>query len=298
MISPHVLKKGDHIRLVCPASALGDPLMAEKTKLFLESKGFRVSFGRSIFKRDGFLAGDDGERLLDLEDGLRDDSVSALFCIRGGYGSGRLLKALNFNVFKKTKKILLGFSDITALQLAVLAKAQLQSYHGPVFTLDRDKNFDSLMRIAGQRKNDILLFPKEYLHKATSVIDGDAEGVLYGGNLSIVCSLLGTSFFPKIKEGILFLEDIHEPPYRIDRMFTQLENAGIFSTIRGVLLGQFTKCKGKGVPSYKHIAFERLSKYKIPILAGLPFGHERRNFTIPQGGRVSLSTRKKIIRLI
>jgi muramoyltetrapeptide carboxypeptidase len=278
----------------------------------LEDLGFRPMLAPHARKRHGFLAGTDRERAGDLMRAFSDHKVKAIFCVRGGYGTGRLLPLLEYGVIRRNPKIFVGYSDITALHCAFLVKANLLSFHGPMLAPDITKpDFPDFARdnfIRTLTGTSVLDHARGIRHGVPPdsiriLRRGTASGRLSGGNLSILCSLIGTPYQPPFRGRILFLEDVDEPPYRVDRMLTHLLNAGVLQTVAGVAVGVCENCtdpKAKTAHEYRQslddVLKERLTQLKVPVVAGLPFGHTRFNATIPIGGKATLdATRGDLI---
>lgn len=246
---------------------------------------YQVVMDEGIFGAYRFFAGDDDDRLRILQNALDDDTIRGIFCARGGYGAMRLLPRLRLpESSSKTAKALVGFSDITALHLAFQSKGW-RSLHGPVITqLGRLKNdaADTLFRVLESPS----CLPS--FHRCRPVNAGRSEGVVLGGNLSVLTRLLGTPFMPDMRGAILFIEDVGERPYRLDRMMAHLSLAGVLDQISGVALGAFTDCDD-GRFRGEEVILEFLRPLKIPVVAGIPSGHGLENMPIPLGARAVLS---------
>lgn len=245
---------------------------------FLKER-YQPSQGTSLFATQGYLAGDDRARLLDLQHGLADRDVMALIAARGGYGATRLLPQLNLDTIRSANKWLVGFSDVTALH-ALWARAGVCSIHGPmVCSLGegsmavRDAFFDLL---EGQDPRP--------LSGLSTVSPGRASGRLFGGNLTVLASLVGTPYAPAMDDVVLVLEDITERPYRVDRMLTTMLQAGFLEGVRGVILGQFTQCDpGPDGTTVEHVLSERLGTLRVPIVGNAPVGHVPENMPLLLG---------------
>jgi muramoyltetrapeptide carboxypeptidase len=300
-IKPSRLSQGDTIGIVAPASAPIDPKAIQRSVKVLQRLGFRVKLGRHLRKRRGFLAGSDEERAGDLMSMFSSPEVKAILCVRGGYGSARLLPLLDYQMIRANPKTFVGYSDITSLHCAFLKLANLVTFHGPMLHSDfckkdmPDFTLQSFLitltqpYAAGSICNN-------YRGKTISVLRrGKACGRLLGGNISLLCTTLGTPYQPSFKEKILFLEDLDEPPYRFDRMLTHLLNAGVLQQVAGVAVGINRNCidpKAKKTKEYRQtvedVLTERLAALKVPIVTGLPFGHVPLNATLPVGVRAEL----------
>jgi muramoyltetrapeptide carboxypeptidase len=302
---PPRLKHGDTIGVVAPASAPANPRNIDLGLGALERLGFKPRLATNIRKRWGFLAGTDRERTDDLMEMFEDDSVNGIMCFRGGYGAARLLALLDYEIIRANPKIFIGYSDITSLHCALLAKANLVSFHGPMLNSDFLK--EKLPEFTLQSFLRILMQPSAsgsvclgYTRNTVKVLSpGIATGRLVGGNISILCASLATPYQPRLKGAILFIEDLDEEPYRFDRMLTQLLNAGLLQKVVGIAIGINKNCrdpKAKRSQEYRQtledVLKERLLALGIPIVTGLPFGHVRHNATLPVGLRATLNAEK------
>lgn len=301
ILKPPKLKKRDLFGVISPAGPIADQSRIERGVRYLEGEGFRVVIGKHATRATGYLAGDDQERLSDLHMMFRDKKVKAIICTRGGYGAMRLLPSLDYDLIRNNPKILIGFSDITALQLAFWKKCRLISFHGPMLGVEMAAPMEPLTeQVFWQCLTSTEAVGRIPLPEgSTTLHGGKATGRLVGGNLSLVVSLLGTQYQPELRDSILFIEDSGEEPYRIDRMLTQLRNAHALSRARAVLAGQFTDCVPKDAtsPSFtvEHILDEVAQVNAKPFLSGLPFGHVGRKITLPVGLRVKVDADAKTI---
>ena len=304
-LKPERLCFGDTIGIVAPASAPQDPLAVDRAAEALERYGFKPKLAKNVRARLGFLAGTDRERATDLMAMFADKKVKAIICLRGGYGAARILERLDFGVIRRNPKILSGYSDITSLHNVLSEKARLVSIHAPMLNgalsdpkvpeFTKNSFFRTVMDAvpAGSICNG-------YTEKTISILRGGiAEGRLIGGNLSLLCASLGTPFAPSFKGKILFWEDINEIPYRVDRLLTQLMNAGVFKQVVGVAIGVNAKCDddnpnptGEYRQSGADVVKERLASLRVPVVGGLPFGHVDLNATIPVGVRARLDGKR------
>ncbi len=304
-IIPERLHPGDTIALIAPASAPPDPKMVDESMAALKEMGFKVKLGRNVRKRWGFLAGKDQERAADLMQAFTDRKVHGIICLRGGYGTPRLLPLLDYQAIHNNPKVFIGFSDITALHCAFLKKSNLLSFHGPMaashFIKKDYPQFwrDSILKIVTEPSAAGSIC-RGYTGKTVSVIrGGKASGELIGGNLSLLGALMGTPYQPSFRKKLLFLEDLDENPYRMDRMLTHLLNAGVLQQVAGVAVGICENCvdpKAKTAKEYRQtledVFKERLLPLKVPVVIGLPFGHVPHNATLPVGGRATLDANK------
>jgi muramoyltetrapeptide carboxypeptidase len=292
---PPRLHPGDLLGIIAPASPTDDPSRIERGVRYLEGLGYRTLLGRHITHRSGYLAGTDAERAEDLHAMFSDARVKGIFCLRGGYGTPRLLGMLDYRLIARNPKVFVGYSDITALHFAFRARAGLVSFHGPMVGVDMIAGMDpfaeealwGLLTSAAKRRS--LLPPGS---PATTLRGGKGRGRLLGGNLSLVVTLLGTRYFPSGGSSILYLEDVGEEPYRVDRMMTHLRNAGVLRRASGMVYGYFSDCapKDPSAPSLtlSEILQESASAVRGPVIGGAPFGHEKKTMTLPFGVRAEL----------
>jgi muramoyltetrapeptide carboxypeptidase len=287
-IKPPCLEPGDRIGIIAPAGPVDRDEIRPAID-FLKQKGYQILVSKNLYKKRGYLAGSDDARLDDLLSMFANKSVKAIFCARGGYGTIRLLDKIDYDLIKKNPKIMAGYSDITALLFAIFKKSGLVTFHGPVLrdlVRGRKNNLADLLKLLSSK------IPQELdLSEGAVIKEGQASGIVMGGNLSLICSLAGTSFMPKTKGAILFIEEKGEPIYRIDRMLSQLRLAGIIDGLSGLIAGSFTGCG-----DMKHIIRilrEITSGTGIPVVSGLPVGHDRKNKAIPIGIHAELDTKDR-----
>lgn len=312
VIKPVGLEKGGTIGLITPASAVSRAAF-EKAIRNIESLGFEVKYSSNMRVRKGFLAGTDAQRLSDLHQMFEDPDVDGVVCARGGYGSGRLLPKINYDLIRANPKVFMGFSDITALLFAIHKMTGLVCYHGPVGASEfSDFTREGLENVLIEgKKNWSIERPKAWKEKEGIVFDdfivnpGIATGELIGGNLSLITSLMSTPYDVSFKDKIVFIEEIGESPYRLDRMLTQLLNSGKLSQAKGIALGVFKGCETQpSDPDYglsvslKEVLNDRLGSLNIPVMYGLPIGHINDNATIPIGIKAELNTKKRSLTLL
>ena len=303
LIKPRRLSKGNTVGIIAPASALSNEAF-DKAVQNIADLGFKTKVGKYARRKNGFLAGTDEERLSDLHWAFSDSEVDAVWCLRGGYGASRLLPAIDYKLIKKNPKILIGYSDITALHLAILRNCQLVTFHGPVAAStfsDYSKNnvLHLLMNPTAPYKVELSADNQSKdsdLFKTEVVTPGKCRGRLIGGNLSLLSALSGTPFALSDTKGkILFIEDVGEQPYRIDRMLTQLRQSVNLRSLAGIALGVFEDCNPRdpnSSQSLKDVIRDRLGDLGIPVIYGLSFGHIRDQFTLPVGIEAELDTGK------
>jgi muramoyltetrapeptide carboxypeptidase len=287
LIIPPFLQKGDTIGIATPASPYKQDLLQAGIRQ-LSQWGFKVILGRNAVPSKGFLAGTDRDRAGELMDLLADPEIKAVLCSRGGYGTIRILDYLDFGRIKAQPKLLMGFSDLTVLLTALWKEADLMTFHGPVVTSLSRLNAASLSRVRAALTGHVQIKIPLDRHRAFS--PGGAQGVLLGGNLTLITHLIGTPYEPFWDGVILFLEDCSEEPYRLDRLFMHLKMRGILRRVSAVLLGQFIGSNKKEVPG--KIIKKMVEDLDIPIWSGLPIGHGSRNFPLPIGAPASINAQE------
>ncbi|MDH3394096.1 MAG: LD-carboxypeptidase, partial [Desulfobulbaceae bacterium] len=272
-ILPPRLKRGDTIGIIAPAGPVRDQEQFAAGIRVIKEMGFKVKFDRDIYRQEGYLAGDDEQRATELNTLWADPEVKALIAARGGYGSLRIANRINMDLVRSQPKILIGFSDVTVLLCAVGKEANLITFHGPTVstlaTSDR-QSAESLFNTISSPRPPEPIKPE----RLEIIAPGDAAGPITGGNLTNLCHLTGTPFEPDWHQAILFLEDIGEAPYRIDRMLTHLAAAGKLTEISGLLLGDFTDCGDKEIIWRRAL---ELTGGEIPIWGNFPVGHNVQN---------------------
>jgi len=290
MLKPEGIVKGDTFGIIAPAGPV-TPCELEEGIGLIRGSGYSVVLARNIFHSKAYLAGDDSARLQDLHEMFLDDRVKAIICARGGSGSMRLLDKIDYELIQEKPKIFIGYSDITALLLSFYRRAGLVTFHGPVLReicRNEGNNWESLQRVISDGRRIEL-----ELSGAHIISPGKSTGCLLGGNLSLVCNMMGTPFLPSLDGKILFLEEKGEALYRIDRMLVQLTLSGVLDEVSGVLLGSFEKC---GDPSdLREMFSEIFSALGVPVLMGIPSGHGVENKTIPMGVKAELDTEKMLL---
>ena len=273
----------DAVAVIAPAS--GFERSAFDAGLAVLAARYRPQYGAGIFSKHRYLAGDDERRLAELLAALADPQLKAVFCARGGYGATRLLPRLMTAAPPGRRKPLVGFSDITALHLWLQAHGRI-SIHGPVLTQLGRLPAATHARLFGLLESAA---PAPALQGTATYVPGVAEGRLLGGNLSVLSRMLGTPYMPVLDDAVLLLEDQGERPYRLDRMWTHLTLAGVFTRVRGIVLGSFTECEEKDAPySGAEVVRELALATGLPCAAGFPVGHGAHNEPVPLGVRVRL----------
>ncbi|MEQ1744711.1 MAG: LD-carboxypeptidase [Saprospiraceae bacterium] len=285
------LRAGSTIGLIAPASPVSDEKIA-KALANLAALGYQVREGAALRSKHGHLAGKDAARLADLHWAFSDPDVDAVWCVRGGYGCTRLLPMLDYDLIRRNPKPLIGYSDVTALHLAIGQKTGLVTFHGPVGAAEFPENTLRHFRAAvtapqagyliqAPGTEDVL--PDE-AYRPYTIAPGKARGQLTGGNLSLLTALAGTPFAPTFAKKIVFIEDVGEQPYRIDRMLTQLLQATDLRQSAGIALGVFAECTPKNADfslTLPETLFDLLGNLGLPVAYGLPFGHVPHQATFP-----------------
>jgi muramoyltetrapeptide carboxypeptidase len=308
---PPKLKKGDTIGLIAPASFITQEQL-DKTINDLNTLGFKIKTGSNVMKRWGYFAGTDHERAGDINQMFADPQVDAIMCVRGGYGCARMLDLIDYKSIARNPKIFMGYSDITALLYAFYKKSKLVGFHSTVgisaFNEYTKRNLFNII----ENPVDKYIIEYEREPEATgelwdifTVKPGIAEGILIGGNLALMASLIGTKYDVDYDNKIVFIEDISEQPYRIDRMLTQLIEAGKFNNAAGILCGVFDDCDIDGEKltienslTLKEVIIDRLSNLRIPVLYGFSFGHVANKCTLPVGIKARMDTEKRQLILL
>ena len=284
------LQPNQTVGVIAPSSPVSQSEILEGLKL-LESFPLKIRPGSHLFNHLNYLAGPDHDRVSDLHQMFSDPEIKAIFCARGGYGSARLLNKIDFDLIRENPKIIVGFSDLTALLIALYKKTGLVTIHGPTLSdLPKNKNWPNLSEIITTYHRPRVLF------KQGKIINrGKARGILLGGNLSTICSLLDTPFLPSFEGVILFLEEKGESPYRLDRMLTQLLLSGRLDRLSALIIGQIVDCGEKEI--INSVLQERLGSLSIPVVTGLPVGHENENISLPLGLPAGLDTEGMVLEI-
>jgi muramoyltetrapeptide carboxypeptidase len=290
IVRPKIISQGGTVAIVAPAGPIDQRNDFMRGVAAFERMGFRVRFNEAIFRSTGYLAGPDGERVEELMRAFEDPDVQAIVSLRGGYGCSRLITGIDQGRMRNQAKIFMGFSDLTTLHLYFRRRFGWVTFHGPMATSPALANMgpeqqQHLVRLW----TDPYYLPSLTFPELQTWVPGSSEGELIGGCLSLVVASLGTPYEPVMDGKILFLEDLGEPPYRIDRMLTQLRLARKLDGITGILLGEFKECD----PSTQGQTAEDTLKdllvgLEIPVLANFPSGHGSENWVLPMGIRVRL----------
>lgn len=304
------LKPGDTIAFVAPAGpARLAPMKAYAEQL--EKAGYRVIIPPGIEDRkSGYLAGPDEERAAELNRMIRDPQVRAIFPVCGGYGLTRIIDRIDYDALRKDPKIITGYSDLTALHLAVASRVRMITFHSPMpmHSLWQGEKPEFAFAAGSFRR---ALFADQYRkgasgytvavpsdRKPEKLVGGTALGRLLGGNLTLICSTLGTPYGLQPKGVVLLVEDVNEAPYRVDRMLSQLHLAGVLDAISGVVVGSFCSDDAPDAGELDRVLRERLGTLKVPVLMKFPVGHNPLNATLPEGGLVELDADRGVLRVL
>lgn len=288
---PHALQANDLVALVGTSGAVRDRRMLEAAMAVIDGWGLRVRLSAHALGRWTYLSGTDAERLADLNEALRDDEVRAIICVRGGYGVQRIVDGIDFAAVKADPKLVMGFSDITALHAALWCEAGLATVHGPT-AIQFDTEPGSLREQAAQRAlmtiDPVSITADETEGTFRIRVPGITHGTLLGGNLTMLAATAGTRHSLDLHGAILLIETVDEYPYRIDRAIVQLKRAGWFEGIQGIAIGQFTNCIDEGGPAVEDVLEEHLAGLGVPIVGGLPIGHGDQQLAVGLGVTATL----------
>lgn len=303
-IKPKMIKTGDTIGLIAPGTAVTDPDELSKSLDIVNFLGLKYKMGINVKTGTGYKSRSIKERIEDIHSMFLDPDINGIFCLRGGYGTIQLLDYIDFDLIRNNPKVFLGYSDITALHLAINKYSGLITFHGPVmmstftdFTINSLKQVIMNNQIIGKITNPSSMINFRKVHPIRTIKGGMAEGRLVGGNLSLISSLMGTKYEINTKDAILFLEDVGEEPFRIDRMLSQLKISGKFNEAKGIVFGEcagcnFDKLNSSRVWDYTlgEILDQTFSDIEKPVLYGLTIGHTSNQITLPLGVKASLNS--------
>ena len=300
IIKPPRLKVGDTVGLISPAGVVDQKTVDEFTKI-LSELGLKVKLGKHILDRYGYLAGKDSNRAADVNAMFADPSVAGIFTMAGGWGCNRILPLLDYNLIHQNPKIIMGFSDVTSLILAIYARSGIITFHGPLATSTWNQfSVEHVRRILFDGEAMILI--NLLTTPVETITSGKARGGLVGGNLSLVTALVGSGYLPDWDKKILFIEEVREDVYRVDRMLTQLKLAGILDKIAGFIFGQCTKCTPgeDNEPSLtlQEVLSDHIKPLGIPAWYGSMIGHIPDKFTLPLGVEVEIDADLGVIRML
>jgi muramoyltetrapeptide carboxypeptidase len=284
-VRPPALRPGDTVMLVSPSGPTNPERVARGIEL-LTGWGLAPVVAPNAYAREGYLAGGDALRVADLDKAFADPSIRGVICTRGGYGAQRMVDAIDMAAVRRDPKVVAGFSDITALQFALWRGARLATVHGPgAAWIDERTPAASAesLRTTLMSAEPVSIAPVATEETAGVRVPGVARGPLFGGNLCLVTSSIGTPDLPDLTGAVLLLEEIDEPPYKIDRMLTHLRRAGVLDGVAGVAIGQFTGCADGWAVDVADVIGERLGGLGVPLLGGLPIGHGVGQRSVPVG---------------
>ena len=309
---PSALLVGDTVAFCAPSGFL-DSVRMSLAKTRLEEKGFYIVQEQSLFRRWGYLAGTDEQRANELMTYFRDKSVKAIFPGTGGYGSTRILSMLDYNIIKDNPKIFIGFSDITALHVAFNQLGDLITFHtpNPMYGLGSEKGLDPISELYFW---SLIMNSDDYNYeipfdlygdslKVQTMVPGVASGKLVGGNLSLLCSTMGSDYEIQTGGSILFIEDVGEAPYRIDRYLRELKLAGKLDVVNGIIIGRFSRRESESPdkPSdfkMSQVFQQYFSEMNVPVIFDFPAGHGSKNISLPLGGNVLIDTKNEIFKVL
>ncbi len=299
MIAPH-LNPGDKIGIIAPAGPITEQqLKAAEGKI--AHSGYQAVSANSILERNGYLAGSDEARAAQINAMFANPDIKAIICARGGYGTTRILDLLDYDMIAKNPKIIGGYSDITALIMAIWKKTKLVTFHSSMLVPeDTDYTRTSMWNIFGNGKKGTKISCEPNSGDGVVMRAGHARGTLIGGNLTLLEQLIGTDYDYSLNNKILFVEEINEPPYKIDRMLTHIRNSKNIKGLKGIIFGKMQGCEAQGENSLSldQVLNDFISGLDIPVVKDFSFGHVKSRCTLPVGAKVSLRTDKMEIRLL
>lgn len=300
-IKPAALKAGDTVAISSPAGAVWDEVQIETFTTILKGFGFNVIHGKTLKEKFGYFSGTDDLRANELNELFANKKVKGIFCMKGGWGCARLLDKIDYELIEKNPKVLIGFSDITTLLVAITAKTGLVTFHGPVGNSGWNDFTKSVF-------TNVVMTPNPYQFPETPATEnkpvlinpGKANGELIGGNLTVLTALMGTGYVPDWKNKILFLEEAKEEPYSIDRMLTQLKLCGVLNSINGFIFGKCAKCLAEEPMkafTFEEVIIQHIKPLGIPAFYGAMIGHIENKLTVPLGITATMNAEKGIISL-
>jgi muramoyltetrapeptide carboxypeptidase len=309
-IRPKALEPGDTVAFVAPAGVTEmGPMRTYAAGL--EKGGYRVLIPEGIEDRkNGYLAGTDQERAAELNAMIRDPKVRAIFPVRGGFGLTRIIDKIDYAALRKDPKIITGYSDLTALHLSVARHAKVITFHSPMVTSSlsqaekpefafQARSLERTIFADGYKKGEAgFSILQTGDPKPEALVGGTARGRLLGGNLTLICATLGTPYALEPAGAILFIEDVNEAPYRVDRMLSQLRLAGILDAVAGVVIGSFTTKDPGDAKEIDRVLHDYFGTFKVPVIMKFPVGHTPLNATMPHGGMVELDADNGVLRLL
>lgn len=297
MIKGKKLKKGDTIGVINMSSVLDSINRTDNMINKLKELGFKVKVGKSCYARYGYLAGTDNVRAVDVNEMFKDKNVDAIICLKGGYGSMRILDLIDYEMIKDNPKIFLGYSDVTAVLIALNQLSNLVTFHGPMLIGEFERGFKEETSkylkavLSGQNEIDYI---NPNTEKIQCLMEGEVSAPIVGGNLSLLVSTIGTKYEINVKNKILFIEEVNEAPYKVDRMLTQLKLAGKFNDCCGIIFGNFNNCTEENSGfEVIDIINDIVLPFKKPTIFNLQSGHCSPNLIIPFGVEAYLNAKEK-----
>lgn len=287
-----LLKKGDTIGFIAPSSFVKKEDISEAVKYFKEM-GLKVKLAENLTDEYRYMAGNDKKRASSVNKMYADKNIKAIFCVRGGAGSSRILPYLDYNLIKSNKKPIFGLSDSTAIQNALISLSFIPAYTGYLPAYKPNQN--SFNDKAGKYLQSILFDDKHEICSGQCLIKGEAEGKIVGGNLSVLTYLCGTKYFPSLKDKILLIEDVGEKTYKVDLMLNQLKQQKDFDKLKGIIIGQFSDCKIASASdgSIDDCIKDFVAGLKIPTISNLDYGHINHSLILPMGIKVKMTSTPK-----
>jgi len=309
IVKPKRLNKGDTVGVVSPAAPVYGEEKIEIMQESMEALGFNVVISDHVTDRWGYFAGEDKLRADEVNKMFANPKIDGIVCARGGWGCSRILPYLDYEMISKNPKVLIGYSDVTSLLLALHAKTGLITFHGPVGTSEwKDFSVNYFKSILMEGRQVEMKNPQEVKDTLTQINDrittireGTVKGRLLGGNLTVLTTIIGSDFLPEWDDAILFLEDVNEGIYRVDRMLTQMKLAGILDKLNGFVFGKCTDCDpGSGYGSFTldQVFDHHIEPLKIPAWSGAMIGHISEKFTVPIGVQAQIDAQKGIIKML
>jgi len=300
-IKPPALKQGDTVAISSPAGAVWDETQIEKFSEILKGFGFKVILGKTLIEKFGYFAGSDELRAAEINELFANKTIKGIFCMKGGWGCARILDKLDYKLIKENPKVLIGFSDITALLIAITTKTGLITYHGPVGNSGWNEFTKNVFTNVVMTKKQFS-FPENPIgeDKIVTINTGKVSGELVGGNLTVLSSLIGSEYLPNWKNKILFLEEAKEEPYSIDRMLTQLKLSGVLDSISGFVFGKCAKCLAEEplkAFTFHEVLLQHIQPLKIPAYYGAMIGHIENKLTVPLGISATMDADRGMIQL-
>ena len=301
LIKPPALRRGDRVGIVAPASSF-DPMLLEAGCAALRQMEYEPVFLENIFAHDLYFAGPVERRAREFQEMFARDDLQAVLCARGGYGANYLLPHLDLDVVRRNPKIFVGYSDLTCLLTWLLDAAGLVTFHGPMVSKDfaGEHGVDEVSWLAATGGNPCWELASHHMFGLNPLVPGRAEGVLYGGCLSILVASLGTPYEAQTEGKLLFLEDVGAKPYQIDRMLMQMKLAGKLKDVKGILFGEMMQCVQSPEQTYtlQEVVYRIVGDLGVPVAYGMRSGHvSRENVTLPFGVRAALTVAQETVRL-